>query len=140
MPVTPEEKKALKAEKKAEKKRKATEKKKQLKRDVLTRELKYSAVTYQRHEKEWRQLLIEKALPGMRDDLEFAWNNFERVIDCKDFTISLLMDEIRDAEQQYMLNYKNHVEHIDKLIDMFRERLEELAADNEHQLTKLQER
>nr|CAI5850601.1 unnamed protein product [Callosobruchus analis] len=58
MPLTPEEKKALKAEKKAEKKRKAAEKKKQLKRDVLTRELKYSEVTYRKHEKEWRQLLI----------------------------------------------------------------------------------
>lgn len=67
----------------------------------------------------------------MRDDLDFAWNNFERTIDCKDFTISLLMDELKLAERQYMMNFKNHIEHIDKFIDKYRETLEELKQQHE---------
>ncbi|KAJ8919046.1 hypothetical protein NQ315_016952 [Exocentrus adspersus] len=133
----PRRKKALKAAKKAEKKRKLIEKKKQIKRDYLTREVHYGDLTIKKHEKEWRQKLIDIALPKMKEDLEFAWHNFERVIDCKDFTISLLMDELRDAEQQYLMNAKNHSEQIDKLMDLFRLQLEELYEDNEKQVARL---
>lgn len=56
--LTPEEKKALKAQKKLEKKLAKIEKIKQDKRDALTREIKYSALTMKQHEKEWRQVRI----------------------------------------------------------------------------------
>ncbi|XP_018572752.2 coiled-coil domain-containing protein 65-like [Anoplophora glabripennis] len=138
--LTPEEKKALKAAKKAEKKLQLIEKKKQIKRDYLDREVKYGELTIKRHEREWRQMLINIALPKMKEDLEFAWHNFERVIDCKNFAISLLMDEIRDAEQQYVMNDRNHMEHINKLIDLFRVQLEELQKDNEQQVANLIQR
>ncbi|KAG5893054.1 hypothetical protein JTB14_014834 [Gonioctena quinquepunctata] len=138
--LTDEEKKAARAEKRAERKVKQIERKKQLKRDQLYRELKYSSLTYKRHEKDWRQMLINIALPAMRDNLEFAWHNFERVIDCKDFTISLLMDELREAEEQYMMNHKNHIENIDKLIDFFHERVEELQDDNDRQISVMRQR
>ncbi|KAJ8944689.1 hypothetical protein NQ318_015897 [Aromia moschata] len=127
--LTPEEKKALKLAKKEEKKRQKIEKAKQLKRDYLGREVKYGDLTLKGHEKEWRQMLINLALPKMREDLEFAWHNFERVIDCKNFTISLLMDEIKYAEDQYVMNNRNHIENIDRLIDIFQERIEELQED-----------
>lgn len=71
----------------------------------------------------------------MRNDLEFAWHSFERVIDCKDFTISLLMDELKFAERQYSMNFKNHLENIDKFIDMYHERLEELKLDHDIQVS-----
>lgn len=71
-------------------------------------------------------MLVKIALPEMRNDLEFAWHNFERTIDCKDFTISLLMDELRLAERQSVMSYQNHMENIDRLIDIYHERLEEI--------------
>lgn len=132
--LTPEERKALKAAKKAEKKQKLIEKKKQVRRDYLGREVKYGELTLKKHEKEWRQMLINLALPKMREDLEFAWHNFERVVDCKDFVISLLMDELKDAEEQYLMNNRNHAEHIDKLIDMFRVQIEEIHHDYENRV------
>ncbi|XP_023016452.2 dynein regulatory complex subunit 2 [Leptinotarsa decemlineata] len=137
--LTPDEKKALKAEKKAEKKLKAIERKKQLKRDKLAREIEYSNLTLRRHEKDWRQMLINISLPAMRNDLEFAWHNFERVIDCKDFTISMLLDEIRNAEEQYLRNYRNHLENINKLIDLFDERMGELQIENERQISEIRQ-
>ncbi|CAH0552582.1 unnamed protein product [Brassicogethes aeneus] len=133
--LTPEEKKA----KKAEKKLAAIEKKRQLKRDALEREIKFGDLTLKRHEKEWREMLIKIALPRMRNELEFAWHNFERVVDCKDFTISLLMDEIKDAKEQYMANFRNHIESLDKLIRMFHDRLRELKRDNKKQIEYLEE-
>lgn len=136
--LTPEERKRLRLEKKAEKKKQALLKKRQQKFDHLEREVKYGNLTIKRHEKNWRSMLIKIAIPRMREDLEFAWHNFERVIDAKDFTISLLMDELKDAEEQYMCNLRNHVENIDKLIEMFRDRLEELNENNTRELEALQ--
>ncbi|XP_056633906.1 dynein regulatory complex subunit 2 [Diorhabda sublineata] len=138
--LSPEEKAALKAAKRIEKKRLKLEKKKQEQRDVLLRELKFSDVTIGRHEKEWRQMLMDIALPHMRDELEFAWHNFELVIDNKDFTISLLLEEIKDSEEQYSMNCKNHIEHIDKLLDMFKERMEELKRDYDNEISNLEKK
>lgn len=65
----------------------------------------------------------------MKEDLVYAWHNFERAIDAKDFTISLLMDEIRDSEEQYMMNLRNHVENVDRLIQMFKDQVEEFKGE-----------
>ncbi|XP_072392692.1 dynein regulatory complex subunit 2 [Diabrotica undecimpunctata] len=136
--VTPGKKGGRKKDKKADKKRKRIERKKQRQRDELLRELKLSDITLRKHEKEWRQLLIDIELPHIRDELEFAWHNFELVIDNKDFAISLLMDELKHAEEQYTMNCNNHIEHIDKLLDMYKERMEELQRDYNKEITKLE--
>ncbi|KAL1488423.1 hypothetical protein ABEB36_014896 [Hypothenemus hampei] len=136
--LTPEEKKALRVTKKAEKKKKQIEKKKQVKRDLLERELKYGALTLKRHERDWRQMLIDLTIPEMLKDLEFAWHNFERVVDSKDFIIGLLLDELDQANQQYFLNLKTHSEHIDQLIQMFSDRVNELQMDFQKQTEDLQ--
>lgn len=128
--LTPEEK----AEKKAQKKKQALEKKRQLKRDVLDRELRLADITLERHEQNWKEMLLKVALPRMKEELEFAWHNFERVIDSKDFQISLLMDELRLSGEQYMLNFKNHIENLEKLIKMFYNRLQEFKRDNATQV------
>lgn len=135
--LTPEERKRLRIEKKVEKKRLVALKKKQQKIDHLEREVKYGNLTVKRHEKKWRAMLQRIALPRMREDLQYAWHNFERIIDAKDFTISLLMDELRDSEEQYMMNLRNHVENIDSLIDKFRFRIHELRESGERDIKEL---
>jgi hypothetical protein len=132
--LSPEQRSELKKQKKLERKLRKAEKKKQLKRDHLAREVKYGQLTIQRYEKDWRAMLIKVALPRMRQELEFAWHNFERVVDCKDFTISLLMDELRDAEEQYMHNFRAHSENIDKLMGIYLDRLDELKLDYESEV------
>lgn len=136
--LTPEEKKLLRAQKRAEKKRQAVERARQIKFDYLGRELKYGNLNIERHEKKWKELLMRISVSHMRDELEYAWHNFERLIDAKDFTISLLMDEIRDAEEQYLLNLRQHNENIDRLIRMFHDKLQEMKEDNHKNIQHLQ--
>lgn len=136
--LTPEEKKLLRAQKKAEKKRKAVERARQIKFDHLGREIKYGNLNIVRYEKKWKELLLRISIPHMRNELEYAWHNFERLIDTKDFTISLLMDEIRDAEEQYLLNLRQHNENIDRLIRMFHDKLQEMREDNHKHIQQLQ--
>lgn len=136
--LTPEEKKLLRAQKKAEKKRAAAERQRQLKFDYLGREVKYGNLTVRRYEKKWKNMLMEISVSHMRDELQYAWHNFERVIDAKDFTISLLLDEIRDAEEQYLVNLRRHNENIDRLINMFHDKLQEMREDNHRDVQELQ--
>lgn len=136
--LTPEEKKALRLQKKAEKRRKSAERARKIKFDHLGREVKYGNLTVQRYEKKWRDMLMKISASHMRDELIFAWHNFERVIDTKDFAISLLMDEIREAEEQYQLNLRQHSENIDRLIRMFHDKLQEMRDDNHRDIQALQ--
>ncbi|XP_076252117.1 dynein regulatory complex subunit 2-like [Rhynchophorus ferrugineus] len=135
--LTPEERKELKIAKKEEKKRKQLERKKQIKRDHLEREINYGNVTLKKQEQNWRKMMMNIKVVEMRKDLEFAWHNFERVIDSKDFIISLLMDELDKANQQYFLNLKSHSEQIDKFIQMFEDRIHELDTDYKNQIEVL---
>lgn len=137
--LTPEERKLLRAQKKAEKKRAAAERARKLKFDYLGRETKYGSLTIRRHEKQWRDMLMKISVAHMREELQYAWHNFERIIDAKDFTISLLMDEIRDAEEQYMINLRQHNENIDRLIRLFDEKLDEIWEDYSKNVEQLEE-
>ncbi|XP_022901642.1 dynein regulatory complex subunit 2-like [Onthophagus taurus] len=135
--LSKEEKKALKAAKKAEKKRLAAIKARQLKIDELQRELKYGRLTVKRHEKSWKDLLLSIGIPEIKKQLEYAWHNFEIAIDAKDFQISLLMDAINEAEEQYMMNIRNHCENVNKLFLLFKEQLEALNQDSKAEVRNM---
>ncbi|RZC38943.1 hypothetical protein BDFB_007696 [Asbolus verrucosus] len=136
--LTPEERKELKKQKKLEKQQRKEETKRQIQRDHFRREIQYGELIYRKHEKEWRRMLMKVTLPRMREELEYAWHSFERVIDNKDFTISLLMDEIKDAEEQYMHNFRNHLENVDKLVARFSDRLADFKIEYGAGVQKLQ--
>lgn len=124
--LTPEEKKKLKREKKEAKKLYQIQLKRQREHENLGRQQKYGSLTMHLHEKNWKRLLMNITLPKMKDELEFAWKNFERVVDVKDFTISLLMDEIENSEEEYMRNIRNHIGKIDQFLELFQDRIDEL--------------
>ncbi|KAK5637882.1 hypothetical protein RI129_000199 [Pyrocoelia pectoralis] len=133
MPLSAEAKAALKLAKKEQKLREQELQRRKLKHDEISREVKYSQLTLKSNEKKWRRILIEISLPRMRSELEYAWHNFERIIDVKDFTISYLLDELDQAEEQYVMNLKCHSEHVDSLINRFNDHLQELKLGNEEQ-------
>lgn len=126
--LTLEEKKALRIKRREEKKKRKELEKRQAHHGYISREIIYGDVTKKRCEKRWRKLLISITLPRLREELSYAWHTFERIIDSKDYIISLYMDEIREAEEQYMKNIRQHVEHIDRLLLYFRERIEEMNS------------
>lgn len=135
--LTPQEKKELKRQRKEEKKRQAAIKKRQLKIDYLEREIKYGQLTLDKHEKEWKTMLVKISNENIRKELDYAWHNFERTIDTKDFHINLLMDEIKDAEEQYINRIRGHVEDIDKLLNIFKDRTLELKMDYEKEVNNM---
>ncbi|KAL3278134.1 hypothetical protein HHI36_013477 [Cryptolaemus montrouzieri] len=122
------------------KKQKLLEQKQSILQDYLLREIKYGLYTFKKHQMTWRKMLTDSALPKQRQDLEFAWQKFEHVIDIKDFIISRLMDELHQTENQYMNNLNKHAYSIDKLIAVFHGKLEEIHENYEMQILFLKEK
>lgn len=137
VPLTPEEKKAKKAEKKRLAALKREERKRQIVHDELDREIKYGALTVKMHEAKWKKMLIKISLPKIREQLIYDWQTFMRVIDAKDFTISLRMDELDMAEEQHMRLLREHVESIEKHMKLCTGLLEDLRADFDKDLEDL---
>ncbi|KAK4883293.1 hypothetical protein RN001_006612 [Aquatica leii] len=135
--LSAEEKAALKEAKKREKQRQDELRRRQLRHDYLSREVKFAQINIKQHETKWKKMLIGIALPRMRADLEYAWHSFERIIDFKDFEISLLLDELNDGEEQSLMNFRNHSEHIHNLFLKYGDYLKNFQKDYEANLNQV---
>lgn len=105
------------------------EEEKQFNRDAFLRELKLGQFSVQRREKEWKKMMMKIAEPHMKEELEWAWISFERSVDNKDMEIALYLEELRNSENQYSMNFKNHLEHLDEFISVFLGRMDELKTE-----------
>ncbi|KAL3278132.1 hypothetical protein HHI36_013476 [Cryptolaemus montrouzieri] len=110
---------------------------KRIKLAELRREVKYGETTLLRAEKEWKKLCVQISLPKLREELILSWHSFEKLMDTKNFVISLYMDEVRDHEEQYMMNIRNHQDNIKQLMDQLAKALNEIHQDNNTKLNNL---
>lgn len=98
--------------------------------EELKREIQYSAEAVRRHEKKWREMLHRIAVPQLRNEVEYAWHIFEYIIDSKDFTISLLLDELTQSDQQYERKVKAQVDNIDRLITLYIDQINDIWEES----------
>ena len=85
----------------------------------------------------------------MKKDIEIQSETFERVFDRKESDIKSLVNDLLEAEEQYLRAHRTHLQNIDELTDFQTERLnllkiefdkerEMLVQQNQRELTKLQ--
>lgn len=55
----------------------------------------------------------------MRKDIEILSQTFERIIDRKDAIIKSLVKDSEEAEEQFQVALRSHIQNIDKLIGMY---------------------
>lgn len=137
--LTPEEKRERRIQKKKMKALKNEETKRKIQHDHLTREIRYSQLTLKENKHSWKQLVLKTSLPKQRDHLEFTWQNFERLVDVKDFVISFHMDELDEAEEQYMTSVRVHLEEIERLVGLFKYLVENMQGEFDKTLNGLEE-
>jgi hypothetical protein len=65
----------------------------------------------------------------LRKDIEILSQNHERDVDRKDAIIQMLDRDLEEAEEQYQMALRSHMQNIDTLIDLQDSRL--LALENE---------
>ncbi|KAK1126538.1 hypothetical protein K0M31_004171 [Melipona bicolor] len=88
-----------------------------VKREKLLRELKLSALNTERNQRFWRETLTRVKMPDVWRKIDVTWQTLERAIDFKDYSVSLLLDSLQEAENQRRTINGTHVELIDKSLE-----------------------
>ncbi|XP_026667247.1 uncharacterized protein LOC108622377 [Ceratina calcarata] len=94
-----------------------------VKRDTFFRELKLSVLNTDRYRSSWREMLTRIKMPDLWRKVEIAWQTLEHAFDFKDYSISLLLDSLQEAEDQRRTANGAHVEMINRSLDAHETRL-----------------
>lgn len=68
---------------------------------------------------QWRNIMRDAKSRELKKDIEILSQTFERVIDRKDAVIKSLTKDIAEAEEQYAMAFRSHLQNIDNLISEF---------------------
>ncbi|XP_017334699.1 dynein regulatory complex subunit 2 [Ictalurus punctatus] len=104
--------------------------------DKLQKEERNSKVNLQKLNQQWRSNLLQTRAAELREDFSVLRQTFERVVDCKDNAIKLLVDDLSEAEQQSAVSHRAHLQCVDHLLEVQKSRL---AALDSHWNTSLEE-
>ncbi|XP_071166251.1 dynein regulatory complex subunit 2-like [Mytilus edulis] len=130
-----------------EQKRLQEEEMKKKKEDMLTQFLKDKLAKEERATKynlnklnhQWRNIMREAKSKELRKEIEILSQTFERIVDRKDATIKSLAKDLQEAEEQYAMALRSHLQAVDSLFDIQDERLDKLQMDYEEELAIIQE-
>lgn len=87
---------------------------------------------------QWRKIMRLAKVESLRKGVEILSQNHERDVDRKDAIIQMLDRDLEEAEDQFQLGLRSHLQNMDELIDLQDARL--LTAEREFQTElKLQE-
>ncbi|XP_002131334.2 dynein regulatory complex subunit 2 isoform X1 [Ciona intestinalis] len=98
-------------------------------KDKLAKEEKSSKVNFNKLNQQWRQIMRESKSKELKKDIEILSQTFERVVDRKDSVISALAKDTEEAEEQYNMALRSHLDNVDILIDHHRRRLNTLRDE-----------
>ncbi|KAJ8980973.1 hypothetical protein NQ317_013427 [Molorchus minor] len=127
---------------KAEMEEEARRRKEQLIATFLKRKIKreemFSRLNLAKINQHWHQILRKSKCQEMKENVLHMKNWIERVLEYKNRTISKLMEELEEAEEQYSNNFQSHSIYIDniigKIITIFHYHIIiSLIQENQHQ-------
>lgn len=130
-----------------EQKRLQEEEMKKKKEDMLTQFLKDKLQKEERATKfnlnklnnQWRNIMREAKSKELKKDIEILSQTFERVVDRKDAVIKSLAKDLMEAEEQYAMALRSHLQNVDGLIDLQKSRLMKLKSEYEEELEIIKE-
>ncbi|XP_029450495.1 dynein regulatory complex subunit 2 [Rhinatrema bivittatum] len=108
-------------------------------KDKLAKEERNSAINLNKLTLQWRTILREAKAKELRKDMEILSQTFERVVDCKDNVIKSLAKDVHEAEDQYAHTLQSHLQNVDQLIHLQRQRLEHLKQEYDKEVEVLTE-
>lgn len=98
-------------------------------KDKLSKEEKSTKMNMNKLNQQWRQIMRDSKSADLRRDIEILSQTFERIVDRKDSVIKALATDIEEAEEQYGLAFRNHLQRMDDVIDLQRSRLDSLEKE-----------
>lgn len=106
-------------------------------KDKLSKEEKSTKVNMNKLNQQWRQIMRQSKSKDLRKDIEILSQTFERVVDRKDSVIKALATDIEEAEEQYGMASRSHMQNVDDIIDLQRSRLQRLEDEYNDELNMI---
>jgi len=98
-------------------------------KDKLAKEEKATRYNLNKLNHQWRNIMREAKAKELKKDIEILSQTFERVIDRKDAVIKSLSKDIAEAEEQYAMALRSHLQNVDYLMELQKQRLESLTRE-----------
>ncbi|XP_038642568.1 dynein regulatory complex subunit 2 [Scyliorhinus canicula] len=108
-------------------------------KDKLSKEEHNTRLNTLKLNEKWRTVMREAKAAELRNDIEILSQTFERIVDRKDGVIRALTKDLEEAEEQYATALRNHIQNVDKLVDLQRSRLLLIENEFEAELASLKE-
>lgn len=108
-------------------------------KDKLTKEERATRFNLNKLNHQWRNIMREAKSKELKKDIEILSQTFERVVDRKDAVIKSLAKDLMEAEEQYAMALRSHLQNIDNLIDLQKSRLDKLKSEYEDELEIIKE-
>ncbi|KAG7477366.1 hypothetical protein MATL_G00068840 [Megalops atlanticus] len=106
-------------------------------KDKLQKEEQNSHVNRLKLTDKWRTLLRQARAEELRHDIAVLSQTFERVVDRKDNVIKSLVCDLKEAKQQSEHAMHSHLENVDRLEELHRDRLSLLEQEWRMQVENL---
>ncbi|XP_013775811.1 coiled-coil domain-containing protein 65-like [Limulus polyphemus] len=90
----------------------------------ITKERKVSNLNYLKISQQWRSLLRDVKSKELQKELEILKQTFQRVLDRKETVIASLQKDHQDHDLQHDRIVNGHLQNLDKLIEIERERVQ----------------
>ena len=124
---------------KAEEERRIKEEKMRKKMtDDMLEESKYSKLNLSKIQNQWRKLMRLAKVESLRKDLEIMSQNHEREVDMKDAIIQMLDRDLDEAEEQYQMALRSHLQNIDALIALYNSKVRQLENEFETEIRQIE--
>ena len=87
----------------------------------------------------WRKVLRLAKTEQLKKEIQIFQQNHDREVDAKDAILQMLDRDLDEAEEQYQMALRNHLIHIDDLIDLQNSRLRGLHEEFERDVRIIKE-
>ncbi|XP_033628465.1 dynein regulatory complex subunit 2-like [Asterias rubens] len=106
-------------------------------KDKLVKEEKNTRFNMYKITHQWRNIMRAAKSKELKRDIEILSQTFERVVDRKDSVIKSLAKDLTEAEEQYGMALRSHLQNMDSLTDLQRSRLDILHSEYGEELAVL---
>ncbi len=84
--------------------------------DKLSKEEKATKFNLNKLNHQWRNIMREAKSKELKKDIEILSQTFERIVDRKDSVIKSLAKDLEEAEEQYAMALRSHLQNVDSAI------------------------
>ncbi|CAM9554394.1 unnamed protein product, partial [Choristocarpus tenellus] len=105
----------------------------------MEQEEKNSRTNRLKIQNQWRKIMRLSKVASLRKDIEILSQNHERDVDRKDAIVQMLDRDLEEAEDQFQMALRAHLQNMDRLIDLQDSRLLALEQEFEVELKTLEQ-